>query len=96
MGNFSFFQLIRNYAKTTRLNDEKYISQEASYTAQQNLQGLSLQKIWVNCLKFVLSADFGFYIVQITFLDYQAKIFSIKQVFRKLTLLKLCWALKEA
>ena len=36
MGNFSFFQLIRNYAKTTRLNDEKYISQEASYTAQQN------------------------------------------------------------
>ena len=32
-GHFCFFQLIKNYAEITLLNDDKYISQEASYTA---------------------------------------------------------------
>ena len=35
MGHFSFFHLIKNYAATTLLIDEKYVSQEASYTTQQ-------------------------------------------------------------
>ena len=35
MGNFGFFQLIQNYAETTLSIDEKHISQEAAYTAQQ-------------------------------------------------------------
>ena len=35
MGHFSFFHLIKNYAETTLLIDEKYVSQEASYTTQQ-------------------------------------------------------------
>ena len=34
MGNFGFFQLIKSYAGTTLLIDDKYISQEASYRAQ--------------------------------------------------------------
>ena len=32
MGHFGFFQLIKNYAKTTLVIDEEYISQEASHT----------------------------------------------------------------
>ena len=36
MGNFGFFQLIKNYAETTLLINEKYISQEGSYTTQQS------------------------------------------------------------
>ena len=35
-GNFGFFQLIKFNAETTMLIDEKYISQEASYIAQQS------------------------------------------------------------
>ena len=35
MGHFGFVQLIKNYAETTLLIDEKYISQEAFYTAQK-------------------------------------------------------------
>ena len=33
MGQFGFFQLIKNYAETTLLIDTKIISQEASYAA---------------------------------------------------------------
>ena len=36
MGHFGFFQLIKNYAETTLLIDEEYISLEKSYKAQQN------------------------------------------------------------
>ena len=36
MGNFGFFQFIENYAETTLLIDEEYISQEGSYTSQQS------------------------------------------------------------
>ena len=36
MGHFGFFQLIKNYTETTFLIDEKLISQEASYIAQQS------------------------------------------------------------
>ena len=36
MGHFGFFQLIKNYAETTLLMDEKYISQQAIYIAQQS------------------------------------------------------------
>ena len=36
MGHYGSFQLIKHYAETTSLIDEKYISQEASYTAQQS------------------------------------------------------------
>ena len=42
MGNFGFFQLLKNYAETTLLIDEKFILQEASYTA--HLELLNLQK----------------------------------------------------
>ena len=38
MGHFGFFQLIKNYTETTLLIDEKIISQEASYIAQQSLR----------------------------------------------------------
>ena len=38
MGHFWFFQLIKNYTETTLLIDEKIISQEASYIAQQSLR----------------------------------------------------------
>ena len=44
MGNFGFFQLIKSYAETTLLIDEKYISQEASYIPQQSSRMLVLQK----------------------------------------------------
>ena len=36
MGNFGFFQLIKNYTETTLLIDEKITSQEASFIAQQS------------------------------------------------------------
>ena len=36
MGHFGFLQLIKNYAEATLSIDNKYISQEASYTAQPN------------------------------------------------------------
>ena len=36
MGHFGFCQLIKNYAETALLSDEKYKSKEASCTAQQN------------------------------------------------------------
>ena len=38
MGHLAFFQLIKNYAETTLLIDEKIISQEASYAAQQSIR----------------------------------------------------------
>ena len=44
MGHFSFFHLIKNYAETTLLIHKKYISQEASYLAQQSSRKLNLQK----------------------------------------------------
>ena len=92
MGHFTFFQLIKNYAETNLLIDEKYVSQEASYTAQQKSRRIKSPKIWLNCVKFVFKQRFRIYIVKITFLDYQAKIFSLIQVFGDLTLLKLYWA----
>ena len=45
MGRFDFFQLIKNYAETTSLIDEVYISQEASYTAQQSSREVKSPKI---------------------------------------------------
>ena len=45
-GSFWLFQkLIKNYAEATLLNDEKYISQEASYTAQQSSRKVKSPKI---------------------------------------------------
>ena len=90
MGHFGFFQLIKNYAETTLLIDLKIISQEASYAVQQSLRGVKFSKICANCLKLFLNRDSGFYIVKITFIDYQVKIFSFILVFGNLTLLKLC------
>ena len=90
MGHFGFFQLIKNYAETTLLIDMKIISQEASFAAQQSLRGVKSPKTSANCLKFILNRDSGFYIVKITFIDYQVKIFSFILVFGDLTPLKLC------
>ena len=92
MGHFGFFQLIKNYAETTLLIDMKVISQEASYAVQQNLRRIKFPKFCANCLKFkfILNRDSGFYIVKITFIDYQVKIFSFILVFGDLTILKLC------
>ena len=91
MGHFGFFQLIKNYAETTLLIDEKIISQEASYAAQQSIRRVKSPKICANCLKFLfLNRTSGFYIVKITFIDYQVIIFSLILVFGDLTLLKLC------
>ena len=44
MGHFGFFQLIKNYAETTWLIDNKIISQEASYTVQQSLSRIKSPK----------------------------------------------------
>ena len=88
MGYFGFFQLIKNYTEINLLNDNKIISQEASYAAQQSLCKSS--KICANCLKLFLNRDSGFYIVKITFIDYQVKVFSLTLVFGDLTLIKLC------
>ena len=52
MGNFGFFQLIKNYAETILLIDMKIISKEASYAAQQSLRRVKFPKICANCLKF--------------------------------------------
>ena len=47
MGNFGFFQLIKNYVETTLLIDEAYISQEASYRAQQSSRMVKSPKICI-------------------------------------------------
>ena len=44
MGQFGFFQLIKNYAETALLIDTKIISQEASYAAQQSLRKVKSPK----------------------------------------------------
>ena len=44
MGQVGFFQLIKNYAETTLLIDKKFISQEASYAAQQSLRRVKYPK----------------------------------------------------
>ena len=44
MGHCGFFQLIKIYAKTILLFDEKHILQEASYTAQQSLRRVKSPK----------------------------------------------------
>ena len=44
MGHFGFFQLIKNYAETTMLIDEKILSQEASYAVQQSLRRVKYPK----------------------------------------------------
>ena len=48
MGNFGFFQLIKNYAETTLLIDMKILSQEASYAAQQSLRRVKSPKTSIN------------------------------------------------
>ena len=58
MGHFGFFQLIKNYAETTLLIDEKILSQEASHAAQQSLRRrrrrrIKSPKVCANCLKFI-------------------------------------------
>ena len=58
MGQFGFFQLIKNYAETTLLIDTKVITQEASYTAQQTLIWVKSPKICANCLKFIVYQRF--------------------------------------
>ena len=45
MGHFDFSQLIKNYAETTSLIDEVYISQEAYHTAQQSSRRAKSPKI---------------------------------------------------
>ena len=75
MGHFDFFQLIKIYAKTILLFDEKHISQEASYKAQQNLRRVKSPKICANCLKLVFNKNSGFYVVKITLIDYQVIFF---------------------
>ena len=47
MGHFGFFHLIKNYAETNLLIDEKHISQEASYTAQQSSRKFESPKAWI-------------------------------------------------
>ena len=58
MGHFGFFQLIKNYTETTLLIDEKMISQEASYIAQQSLRSVKSPKVCANGLKFVFKQRF--------------------------------------
>ena len=41
------FWLIKNYAKTVSLIDEKLISKEACYTAQQSLRSMKSAKICI-------------------------------------------------
>ena len=55
MGLFDFFQTNLNYSETFLLIDEEYISQEASYPAQQNPRRAKSPKICVKCLKFVFT-----------------------------------------
>ena len=44
MGHFGFFQLSKNYAETTLLIDETFISQEASCTLQENCRKVESPK----------------------------------------------------
>ena len=44
IGRFGFFQLVKNHAETALLIDEKIISQEASYAAQQSLRRVKSPK----------------------------------------------------
>ena len=48
------------------------------------LEGLGLEKLEYIAQSLFVNKDFKFYIVKITFQDYQAKIFSVIQVFRDL------------
>ena len=55
MGIFDFFQTNKNYSETFLLIDEEYISQEASYPAQQSPRKVKSPKLCVKCLKFVFN-----------------------------------------
>ena len=44
VGHFGCFRLIKSYTETALLIDEKYISQEASYTAQQSSRRVKCPK----------------------------------------------------
>ena len=97
MGHLGFFQTIKNYTRTTLLIDEKITSQEASYIAQQILSRFKFPKVFANYLKFVFKQRLWvLFSKKMTFIDYQVKTFSLILIFGDLTLLKLCWAMKEA
>ena len=90
MGQFGFFQLIKNYAETTLLIDMKIISQEASYAGQQSLRGVKSPKTSIREKKFHLivnKCDF-YYIKPRICLKINFKQFA--QIFGDLTPLKLC------
>ena len=53
-GSFWFFQLIKNYAEITLLIDEKFISQEAYYTAQQSSRRVKSPK---TCISKIILLD---------------------------------------
>ena len=58
MARFGFFTLIKIYAETALLLDEKSISQEASYPAQQSYKKVKSPKF--HQIEF-LSKYFGFF-----------------------------------
>ena len=53
MSHFGFFQLIKNYAETFLLIDDKYISQEAFYTAQESARRVKSPKA---CIREIIFA----------------------------------------
>ena len=76
MGQFGSFKLIKNYTETTKLNDEKFISTEASYRGHQSSRKLKISKIYVKCLNLFLAEDFDLYIAKMTFLVLNQNIIS--------------------
>ena len=64
MGHFGFFQLIKSYAETTLLIDEKYISQVASYTAQQSLKRVKSPKTGMREKNYLIFHKCDFYYIK--------------------------------
>ena len=63
MGQFGSFKLIKNYTETTKLNDEKFISTEASYRGHQSSR----------MFKFVFSQRFWFVYSKNDFFGFEPK-----------------------
>ena len=77
IGNFSFFQLIKIYAGTILLIDKKYISQEASYKAQQSLRRVKSPKACLREKNYLIVNKCDFHYIKPRF-------FAYKQILNKL------------
>ena len=93
MGYFGVLYIFfKNYAKTTKLIDDKIWSKEASYTAQQSSRNKRTSKVWAKHVKFAFRQRFLVLWGKIDSFWISCSMYSLIQIFGVVTFLEIYWA----